>query len=100
MKKRDIWISVAIIAAVLILMLFSGSSGKGQIKIDAGEAEASLRLRGGWSNSQLIKSKTESVILRSEIYKPVRLSISMKQDGDTWLLYSSPASIRHSADCC
>lgn len=37
MRKRDIWISVAIIAAaVLILMLFSGSSGKGQIKIVAG----------------------------------------------------------------
>jgi len=43
MKKRDVWISVAIIAAaVLILMLFSGSSGKGQMKIDAGDAIAEL----------------------------------------------------------
>jgi len=90
MKKREIWISAVIIAAaVLILMLFSGSSGKGQIKIDAGDAEATLRLRGGWSNSQLIKSKAEPVIIRSGTYKPVRLSISMKQDGDSWLLYSS-----------
>ena len=90
MKKRALWILVAVIAAgALVLILFSNLSSKGRIKIDAGEAEATLRLRGGWSNSQLIKSKAEPVILRSGIYGPVRLSISMKQDGDSWLLYSS-----------
>jgi hypothetical protein len=89
MKKRALWILVAVIAAgALVLILVSKSSSKGRIKIDAGEAEATLRLRGGWSNSQLIKSKAEPVILRPGIYKPVRLSISMKQDGDSWLLYS------------
>ena len=89
MKKRDIWISAVIIAAaVLILMLFSGSSGKGQIKIDAGDAEATLRLRGGWSDRALIKSKYGPVMMRARIYRPQRLSISTKQNGDTWLLYS------------
>ena len=91
MKKRDIWISVAIIAAA-VLLLYSYSQGKGQkgqIKIDAGGTEVTLRLRSGWSNSALIKSKAGPVIMRARIYRPQRLSISMKQDGNTWLLYSS-----------
>ena len=90
MNKRTLWILVAVItAAMLVLILVSNSSSEGRIKIDAGGAEATLRLRGGWSNSALIKSKAEPVMLRAGIYKPVRLSISTKQNGDTWLLYSS-----------
>lgn len=90
MKKRALWILVAVIAVgALVLILISNSSGKGRIKIDAGEAEATLRLRGGWSNSTLIKSKEELVMMGAGIYRPQRLSISTKQNGDTWLLYSS-----------
>lgn len=89
MKKRDIWISVAIItAAVLLLYLYS--QGKGQIKIDAGRAEASLRVDRGWfSDEALIKSKDGPVMMRARIYRPQRLSISTKQDGNTWRLYSN-----------
>jgi len=90
MAKRNIWISVAIIsAAVLLFYSYSHSQGKGRIKIDAGEAEATLRLRGGWSNSALIKSKAGLVMMGAGIYRPQRLSISTKQNGNTWLLYSS-----------
>jgi len=90
MNKIALWTLVAVIAAgALVLILVSNSSSEGRIKIDAGGAEATLRLRGGWSNSRLIKSKAEPVMLRAGIYRPQRLSISTKQNGDTWLLYSS-----------
>ncbi len=89
MKKRDIWISVAIIATAVLAFYFY-SQGKGQIKIDADGAEVTLRVRRGWfSDRALIRSKDGPVTMRARIYRPQRLSISTKQDGDTWLLYSS-----------
>jgi len=89
MKKRDIWISVAIIAAAVLLLYFY-SQGKGQIKIDAGGAEATLRVNRGWfSDRALIKSKDGPVMMQARTYRPQRLSISTKEDGNTWLLYSS-----------
>ena len=91
MKKIAIWISVAIVAvAALLLFSYLQDKGqKGQIEIDAGGAEVTLRLSGGWSNSSLIKSKDGPVMMRARIYRPQRLSISTIQDADTWLLYSS-----------
>ena len=90
MKKRDILISIAIIAAAF-LFLFSHSRGKGQIEIDAGDADATLRLRHDWfPKDVLIKSEYEPVVkMRAGVYRPKRLSISTKQDDDTWLLYCS-----------
>ncbi len=89
MKKRDIWISVAIIAAaVLILMLFSGSSGKGQIKIDAGDAVAELQLAGGLFSKATINSGAELTKLNAQAHRPQHLSLSMKQGGDTWQIDS------------
>ena len=90
MKKRYIWISVAIIAAaVLILMLFSGSSGKGQIKIDAGDAIAELQLVGGLFSKATINSGAELNNLSARAHRPQHLSLSMKQGGDTWQIDSS-----------
>jgi len=89
MKKRDIWISVAIIAAaVLILMLFSGSSGKGQIKIDASGAVAELQLAGGLFSKATINSAAEPPIVSAQAHRPEQLSLSMKQGGDTWRIES------------
>lgn len=89
MKKRDIWISVAVIAAA-VLLLYSYSQGKGpkgQIKIDAGDAEATLRVDRGWfSDRALIKSKYGPVMMQARTYRPQRLSISTKEDGNTWRL--------------
>ena len=90
MKKRDVWISVAIIAAaVLILMLFSGSSGKGQIKIDAGGAVAELQLVGGLFSKATINSGAEPTKVSAKAHRPVQLSLSMKQGSDTWQINSS-----------
>ena len=90
MKKRDIWISIAIIAAA-VLFLFSHSRGKGQIEIDAGDAYVTLRVRSDWfPKDVLIKSEYEPVVtMLARVYRPKRLSISKEQDGDKWLLYSN-----------
>ena len=91
MKKRDIWISVAIIAAaVLLLYSYSqGKSQKGQIKIDAGGAAAKLQLAGGLFNKATINSGAEPTTVSARVHRPEQLSLSMKQGGDTWRIDSS-----------
>jgi hypothetical protein len=76
-------------AAVLILMLFSGSSGKGQIKIDAGGAIAELQLAGGLFSKATINSGAEPAKVSARTHRPEQLSLSMKQGGDTWKIDSS-----------
>lgn len=89
MKKRDKWISFAIIAASLLFLL-SYFQREGQIEIDAGDTDATLRVRRIlFSDKVLIKSQEWPVTMPARIYKPQRLSVSKVQDGDTWLLYSS-----------
>ena len=83
MKKRDIWISVAIIAAA-ILLLFLYSQGKGHIKIDAGGAVAELELAGGLFNTVTISSQAEPAKINIRTYRPKSLSISMQQGSDNW----------------
>ncbi len=91
MKKRDIWISIAIIAAaVLLLYSYSqGKSQKGQIKIDAGGAEAKLQLAGGLFDKATISSGAEPTKVSARAHRPQHLSLSMKQGGDTWRIDSS-----------
>lgn len=91
MKKRDIWISVAIIAAaVLLLYSYSqGKSQKGQIKIDAGGAAAKLQLAGGLFDKATISSGAEPTKVSARAHRPQQLSLSMKQGGDTWRIDSS-----------
>ena len=90
MKNKNIWISVAIIiaAAVLILMLFSGSSSKGQIKVDAGDAIARLQLAGGLFSKATINSGAEPTKVSARAHRPEQLSLSMKQGGDMWQIDS------------
>jgi len=57
-KKRDIWISVAIIATAVLLLYFY-SQGQGRIKIDAAGAHATLRIRTGWLSKATISSGAE-----------------------------------------
>ena len=87
MKKRDIWISVAIIAAA-VLLVYSYSQGKGQIKIDAGGAAATLQLRSGWLSKATISSGAEPATVSGRVHRPQRLSLSMKQDSNTWQIDS------------
>jgi len=87
MKKRDIWISVAIIAAA-VLLLYSYLQGTGQIKIDAGGAAATLQLRSGWLGKATISSGAEPATVSGRVHRPQRLSLSMKQGSDTWQIDS------------
>ena len=87
MKKREIWISAVIIAAA-VLLLYCYSLGKGQIKIDAGGAIATLQLRSGWLGKTTIRSQTEPTPVNSRVHKPRHLSISMQQGTNTWRLDS------------
>ncbi|MFB0554292.1 MAG: hypothetical protein ACETWQ_13375 [Phycisphaerae bacterium] len=87
MKKRDVWISVAIIAASLLL-LYSYSQGTGQIKIDAGGALATLQLHSGLLSKATISSGAEPSTVSSRVHRPVQLSMSMKQNGNTWRIDS------------
>ncbi len=87
MKKRDIWISVAIIAAAVLAFYFY-SQGKGRIKIDAGGAAATLQLRGSWLSKATISSGAEPTKVSSRVHRPAQLSLSMKQGSNTWRLDS------------
>ena len=87
MKKRDIWISVAIIA-IAVLAFYFYSQGKGRIKIDAGGAAATLHLRSSWLSKATISSGAEPSKVSSRVHRPVQLSLSMKQDSNTWQLDS------------
>ncbi|MBC8468340.1 MAG: hypothetical protein H8D56_02610 [Planctomycetes bacterium] len=85
MKKRDIWISVAIIAAA-VLFLFLSLQKKGQIQIDAGDAVATLRLSGSWLGNAMINSAVQPSKVSARLHRPQWLKLSMKQGGDTWRL--------------
>lgn len=87
MKKREIWISVAIIAAA-VLLLYCYSLGKGQIKINAGGAAATLQLRSGWLGKTTIRSETEATPVNARVQRPEHLSLLMKQDSNTWRIDS------------
>ena len=87
MKKREIWISIAIITGAVVL-LFLSLQRKGQIKIDAGGAVTTLQLGSGWFGTTTITSEGQPCKLRACPYSPELLRISMQQDGNTWRLES------------
>ena len=87
MKKRDIWISVAIIAAV-VLLVFLSLQREGQIKLDAGGAVTTLRLRNSWLGNAIINSEDQPCKVSARLHRPQWLNILMQQDGDTWQLES------------
>ncbi|MFH1717714.1 MAG: hypothetical protein ABIF19_10210 [Planctomycetota bacterium] len=85
MKKRDISISVAVIAAS-ILLLYSHSQGTGRIEIRASGADAVLNLRSGWFGTAIIKSGAALAEVSARIHRPESLKVSMQRDGNTWQL--------------
>jgi hypothetical protein len=87
MKKKDIWISSAIIAAAgLTLLLYT--KREGFVGIDAGDANATLRLRSNWFGHKTITSGAEPAAIGARVYRPQFLSLSMRQDGQTWKIES------------
>ena len=87
MKKKDILISLAIIAASGLTLLYY-SQRKGFVGIDAGGAEALLHLSNSWITSAIIASGDEPAAIGARIYRPQLLSLSMGQDGQTWRIES------------
>lgn len=85
MKKRNIWISIAIIAAAVLVFCFYMRQ-EGYIKIDTPGIE--LQLRSGWFNRAMITSGTEPVKISARTYTPKRLRISGEQDGNRWQIDS------------
>jgi len=87
MKKKDIWISVAIVVASALVFYFY-TQREGYVQIDAGGADAILTLRSGLLSNATISSREEPSALSARAHNPRFLSISMKQDGQTWQIES------------
>jgi hypothetical protein len=85
MKKKDIWISIAVIVgAVLIFSLLT--RGHGYIKLETPNSE--LALKSGWFNRISIKSDSEPVKLKAGTYNPRLISLKTKKGKDTWQIKS------------
>ena len=92
MKKKDIWISIAIISAAALVFCYyslTNSLVKGSIKVDAGGATAVLQLRSIWFSQEKTTIGQEPATVNARIHKPERLSVSMGQEGHTWKMDSS-----------
>jgi hypothetical protein len=87
MKKKDIWVSLAIIAAAGLTLLFY-SQRTGYVGIDAGGANVVLRLRNNWLGHKTITSGAEPAEIGARIYRPQFLSLSIGQGGHTWKIES------------
>ena len=87
MKKNDIWISLAIITASVLTLLFY-TQRKGFVGINAGGTDAVLQLKSIWIARTTITSAIEPAKIGARIYKPQLLKLSMKQGGDTWRIES------------
>ena len=87
MKKKDIWISLAIIAASGLTLLYY-SQRKGFVGIDAGGAEAVLELKSKLLVHKTINSSNEPAAISAQIYRPQLLKLSIKQDGHIWRIES------------
>ena len=84
MKKRDIRITLIIIAAslgIFYLYYFTNSLVNGHIEIDAGGADAILQLRSGFLGWETISSKSEPIQVNNRILKPKTLTLSKFQDN-------------------
>jgi hypothetical protein len=87
MKKKDIWISLAIIACSGLSVLYY-TQRKGCVGIDAGRADAVLQLKSIGFINTTINSCAKPSAIPARIYRPKSLSLSMKQNGNTWRISS------------
>lgn len=87
MKKKDNLISVVIIAAAC-LTLWLYLRQEGQVRIDAGDATAVLRLQSGLFGESTITSGEVPEVMRVQVHRPRYLSVSKRQDGHTWKIDS------------
>ncbi len=87
MKKKDIWISLAIIAASVSVIYFY-TQGKGYIEIDTGGANATLELRNNLFGKATISSGAGPAEVRAIPHRPKILRITGMQGGPDFRLDS------------
>lgn len=87
MKKKDIWISLTIIACSGLTLLYY-TQRKGYVGIDAGGADAILQLKSSLLDHATITSGGEPAVIGARIHRPQLLSLSIKQNGHTWQIES------------
>ena len=88
MKKNNaIWIlSAVVVVAIASLALYLSSQRKGYIRLDTPGAK--MKLQSGFFSSANITSAAELDKVNVRVYKPQWLSITKKQNGDTWRMES------------
>ncbi|MHC4622654.1 MAG: hypothetical protein ACYS4W_02010 [Planctomycetota bacterium] len=83
MKKRDIWISLAIIAgAIAAFYLYSG--GEGYIKVDTPGFDTTVNLRRGWWYEVVTRSGRAPVKVRAGAYKLTGAELRKKEGRKEW----------------
>jgi hypothetical protein len=87
MKKKDIWISLVIIACSCLSVLYC-TQRKGYVGIDAGGTDAELQLNSIWFSNTTINSGTNPYAIPARVYRPQFLGLSTKQNGHTWRIES------------
>ena len=87
MKKKDIWISLAIIAASVFVIYFY-TQRKGYIEIDTGVANATLELRNSLFGNTTIRAGGGPAEVRAIPHRPKILRITGMQGGPAYRLDS------------
>lgn len=87
MKKKDILISLAIIACSIVV-LYHYTQRKGHIQIDAGGADATMQLRSSLFSNTTIRSDSGPVKVRAITQKPRHLKITAKHEGKNYQIDS------------
>ena len=87
MKKKDILISLAIIAVTCGLPYFY-TRRTGYIQVDAGGSHAILQLRSSLFGHATIRSSPGSAVVRARVHRPQHLQLSIDLKGRRCLLSS------------
>jgi len=87
MKKKDIWLSLTMIAASVFFISFY-TQRKGYIEIDTDGAIASLELRSNLFGSATITSDSGPTVVRAIPHRPKFLKITGMQGGPAFRLES------------
>ncbi len=85
--KKDICISLVIIA-VSGSVLYFYTRRTGDIRLDAGRADATLQLRSSLFSKATVRSDQESATVRARAHRPEHLRLSIDQDGHNYFILS------------
>ena len=87
MKKKDIFISLVIIA-ISGGALYFYTQRTGSIRIDAGRAEATLDLKSSLLSKTSVRSDQQPETVHARIHRPRHLRLSINQNKDRYFLLS------------